>query len=247
MLSVRVQTRSTWRESPPVLARQDCTICRGTGWILVPVRGASGARRCACGVLDRLLQLKEFACIPQRYEHCSLDNFTPVTCSQARALAQAQGFVERYPKVSRGLFFAGGPGAGKSHLAVGIVRELLQRFHDDVRFIDCETLAHAATVGSGGYEVHWARLAKVELLVLDNFALGVGNKPIGPIQELIQGRLNRNRLTIYIGALLPRGDALRTMPAVPFQLLMQIMKSVRVVTVNGPDVRQQDQRRAGLF
>jgi DNA replication protein DnaC len=64
--------------------------------------------------------------IPKRYEHCELSNFE--FDGPYRGLAPARmaacKFVEEYPVDKTGLVFVGDAGRGKTHLAVGIIKEL---------------------------------------------------------------------------------------------------------------------------
>jgi DNA replication protein DnaC len=70
--------------------------------------------------------------IPERYLDCTLDAFDPsfkgADASLSRALLTARKFVEAYPvdTAGRGLLFVGAVGLGKTHLAVGVLRRLIQ-------------------------------------------------------------------------------------------------------------------------
>ncbi len=65
--------------------------------------------------------------IPRRYEHCELSNFEfdgPYR-SLATARMAACKFVEEYPIDKTGLLVIGTIGVGKTHLAVGMIKELI--------------------------------------------------------------------------------------------------------------------------
>jgi DNA replication protein DnaC len=66
--------------------------------------------------------------IPKRYEHCELSNFEFDGPHRGLAPARmaAYKFVEEYPVDNTGLLLIGSIGTGKTHLAVGIIRELIQ-------------------------------------------------------------------------------------------------------------------------
>ncbi len=192
--------RSNWRAAPPVPAAENCPTCHGTGWETLRGSGPTIARRCSCRVQFNLMRLKDRVRIPQRYEHCTLDSFTPFNFSQVRALSEARRFAERFPEVDRGLFLAGGPGLGKTHLAVGIVRELLQRFQDDVLFVDFPMMLASLSATGNPEGVDWARLRRVSLLLLDNFGLASSTEPgTSIVEELLFGRLGRNLVTLFTG------------------------------------------------
>ncbi len=102
---------------------------------LVRVMDGTGrwvSRACECQEMEREQRRIAAAHIPERYKHCSLDSFEPsyggANPSIARALWSARTFVEKYPVDTggSGLFFVGSAGLGKTHLAVGVLRRLVQ-------------------------------------------------------------------------------------------------------------------------
>jgi DNA replication protein DnaC len=257
------QVKSTWRASPPVLAREDCPLCHGAGWELLSIPGPLRVRRCPCGMLARIAKLKEEVRVPRRYEHCSLDNFHPQTHSQVRALAEARRFIGRYPHVSKGLFFAGPPGVGKTHLAVGIILELLQHFQEDILFADFRALA-ASLRSPTKFPVEQlsslARLKTVSLLVLDNIDVTfprAGNLRL--VQEIIRARMRSRRLTVCtcnrlqgneLSMASPSGDvsfsAMRRSGILP-ESLVHLEDFVKVVPVSGGDYRKGSLWQASLL
>jgi DNA replication protein DnaC len=259
------QIRSAWRELPPVLARKNCNICRGTGWELFVLDGYSKARRCSCRSLDQLERLRRDVQIPLRYEHCRLDQFIPQNLSQTRALAHAHSFIGRYPDVSRGLFISGPPGVGKTHLAVGIVRDLLLRFHDDVLFVDFASIlrSHLSQFRRGcGPEFEWHRLKKASLLVLDDFAWqSPTQEGLLIVEDLLQGRWLLKKLTLLTGesvscrALFGKGrsraarsSATQTLlSSLSTQTLMRLLTQLRMIVVTGDDYRITRVERGMLF
>ncbi len=104
-----------------------CPHCQGTGWKTVQNGVNRSVMRCDCRLQARTESLLNAARIPKRYEHCELSNFE--FDGPHRGLASARmaacKFVEEYPVDSTGLLLIGSVGVGKTHLAVGIVRELI--------------------------------------------------------------------------------------------------------------------------
>ena len=125
-----------------------CPLCEGTGWKTVGTGssarsanarisndgisndGISNDRRvtrCDCRLRARGESLLSAARIPRRYEHCELSNFEfdgPYR-SLAPARMAACKFVEEYPIDKTGLLVIGTIGVGKTHLAVGMIKELI--------------------------------------------------------------------------------------------------------------------------
>jgi DNA replication protein DnaC len=87
------------------------------------------ARRCRCRTRDARTKLLEAARVPARYGKCSLSNYRPSggDGSQLRAFNYAYRLVHDYPPVERGLLLAGPREVGKTHLAVAIIRGLVER------------------------------------------------------------------------------------------------------------------------
>ena len=86
--------------------------------------------RCECTKTHRSDRLLLIAKIPQRYEHCELDNFDVLPSPDRtieRAKLAAEKFVQEYPMSQPfGLLFMGPQGVGKTHLAVGIIKQLMR-------------------------------------------------------------------------------------------------------------------------
>src|SRR5690349_19536263 len=102
-----------------------CPICSGTGW-----KSAGADRRvtrCDCRMKAKGEALLASARIPKRYEHCELSNFEfeGPHRNLASARMAACKFVEEYPLEDTGLLLIGSIGVGKTHLAVGIIKELI--------------------------------------------------------------------------------------------------------------------------
>src|SRR5258707_4702205 len=102
-----------------------CPVCGGSGW-----RSAGSDRRvlrCDCRLKLRADALLGSARIPKRYEHCELSNFEfdGPHAHLMRARMEACKFVEEYPLDNTGLLLIGSIGVGKTHLAVGIIKELI--------------------------------------------------------------------------------------------------------------------------
>jgi DNA replication protein DnaC len=106
------------------VASEVCPACGGSGWKSGPDRRVA---RCECRLKSRADSLLGLARIPKRYEHCELSNFEfdGPHANLMKARMAACKFVEEYPLDNTGLLLIGSIGVGKTHLAVGIIKELV--------------------------------------------------------------------------------------------------------------------------
>jgi DNA replication protein DnaC len=198
-----------------------CPVCKGTGWKLVQreledsARPAAGtfAVACDCRAGDRAAQHMERARIPRRYEHCDFESFVTdladglrYTPEAVRSLKQAkliaQAFARDYPGGSdTGLLFIGGPGVGKTHLAVAALRELVRRGHPGL-FCDYGELLKQIQ-DSYNAESQATEMAilepvlKTEVLVIDDLG---ASKPsawaLETVGYILNARYNEQRVTL---------------------------------------------------
>lgn len=134
-------------------AAEVCPLCEGTGWKTLPSsssapkdkNGDRRVTRCDCQLRARSQTLLTAARIPRRHEHCELSSYTAdfpgADPSLVRALHLASKFVEEYdPLEGTGLLMIGTIGTGKTHLAVGIIKELVRRRGMSCLFYDYREL-----------------------------------------------------------------------------------------------------------
>jgi DNA replication protein DnaC len=119
-----------------VMADAVCSLCGGTGMrITRDEQGDRVAAICSCRMARQALRRLERANIPLSHEHALLANYeslipgtTQSQESMLHAHFKANQFVLGYPHVTggRGLMFVGLSGRGKTHLAVGVLRALIE-------------------------------------------------------------------------------------------------------------------------
>ena len=184
-----------------------CPLCGDSGFLVVESgEGKRGVRDCECRVERRRLRLERQANIPARYADCSLDTFAtdgPHEDSLYRALMACHNLVTAYPLHTNGvgLLLTGNPGVGKTHLAIGVLRGLIQRgaagvfchYHDLIKQVQ----------NSYNRNVHATELEvlkpvfEAEILVLDEVG---ASRPtdwvFDTVSHILNTRYNERRITI---------------------------------------------------
>ena len=177
-----------------------CEECFGTGTKVDPVKGAV---LCPCRRPDRFKKLLAAARIPRRYAGCTFDNFKaqPGT-AQDHALLLAQSLVGEYPAVERGLLFMGPAGVGKTHLAVAIIKGLVEK---GFAGIFCEFGALLKQIQDSYNPISNSSELKVlapiyqtDVLVLDELGATIPTDWVrDTMYQIINKRYNDNKLTIF--------------------------------------------------
>jgi DNA replication protein DnaC len=188
-----------------------CPLCEGTGWKTVPSKSTAPkdrrVTRCDCQLRARNQTLLTAARIPRRYEHCELASYTTdfpgAHPSLALAHISATRFAQEYdPRDGAGLLIIGKIGTGKTHLAVGITKELVLNKGISCLFYDYRELlkeiqnSYNATVKTTELDV-LRPVFEADVLVLDELGAVKPTEWVWDTVSLILNtRYNDNRTTI---------------------------------------------------
>lgn len=180
-----------------------CALCDDTGWKPIERDGIRSVVRCDCWRESVGRQRLDSANIPKRYQHCSIENFKAYNESLERAAVQARKVVDEFPVIGRGLFLEGQPGVGKTHLAVAVLREVMQAKGARGLFYDTRDLLRVIR-GTYNESTHTTELdvlrpvMTADLLVLDDLGAEKTSEWVEETMNLIVNtRYNERRPTIF--------------------------------------------------
>ena len=251
---------------------ETCPLCAGTGWKTIAAGvGASEEERnkdrrvvrCDCQVRARAGNLLAAARIPRRYEHCELASYTTDFPAAHRSLAfahiAASKFAQEYdPRDGTGLLIIGQIGTGKTHLAVGIVKELINKgipclFYDYRELLKEIQNSYNATVQTTELDV-LRPVFETDVLVLDELGAVKPTEWVWDTVSLILNtRYNNNRTTIITtnfedqaaagasGSLSPARAATRAETLgdrIGERMRSRLHEMCRVIKMEGEDFRQ---------
>jgi DNA replication protein DnaC len=246
-------------------ATEVCPACAGSGWKPVPGGPDRGVTRCDCQLRARGGALIAAARIPKRYEHCELSNFTTdfpgADHSVALAHITAARFAQEFnPRDGAGLLLVGGIGTGKTHLAVGILKELIAAQGSACLFCDYRELLkqiqNSYNDSVKATELQVLRpVFEAEVLLLDELGAVKPSEWVWDTVSLILNtRYNDNRTTIITTNFAdePAASVTRSLsPArtaareetlgdrIGERMRSRLHEMCRIVKMDGPDFRQK--------
>jgi DNA replication protein DnaC len=185
-----------------------CQFCFGTGTRLEPAEGGTGggikgAVICECRRSNSGTRFLDAARIPPRFRECSFHNYYPKNDSQYFAHSFASRLVDEYPAVESGLLFMGPVGVGKTHLAIALLKDLIEKKGVTCLFYESGSLLKGIQdsynpVSQTSEMRVLAPVYQAEVLVLDELGATVPTNWVrDTMYQIINTRYNNKKLTIF--------------------------------------------------
>jgi DNA replication protein DnaC len=202
--------------------------------------------------------------IPRRYEHCELTNYDTDFPGAHPSLAEAHFVATNFakkcdPRGDKGLLIIGKIGTGKTHLAVGILKEILNRgisslFYDYRELLKEIQNSYNATVQTTELDV-LRPVFETDVLVLDELGAVKPTEWVWDTVSLILNtRYNDNRTTIITTNFDDQPAAGATSSVSPARaasrgetlgdrigerMRSRLHEMCRIITLDGADFRQK--------
>ena len=202
MVSSRPDDAETRAGAEPATGTEDsvCPFCFGTGTRLDPDKGAT---ICDCRRSNSPGRFLDAARIPPRFRACDFHNYYPKNDSQFFAHSFASRLVNDYPAVETGLLFMGSVGVGKTHLAIAVLKELIEKKGVACLFYESGSLLKAIQdsynpVSETSETRVLAPVYQAEVLALDELGASVPTNWVSDtMYQIINTRYNNKKLTIF--------------------------------------------------
>ena len=185
-----------------------CDGCDGEGRVFHQNdKGEAFLSDCSyCFTLRKRLRILNDSGIPGKFASVAIETYQPIGLQNKRALSRTKDFLDDVKgapqEPHRGLLFMGGPGLGKTHLVVSVLKQLILEEGLDGKFVDFFQLLSDIR---HGYSHDQSEMSLIEpyltskVLIIDELAKGRNNEWEQTIlDQFISSRYNAaDKITMF--------------------------------------------------
>lgn len=152
------------------VGKKVCEKCGGMQFILTN----EGPVPCECRQEELLKKRLKAAKIPRRYENKTIETFAGNDKKRRQLRNDANAYVKGFPPTEgkKGLLFLGTTGCGKTHLAIGILKAIINKGYTGYycNIIDFFRMLKETYISDSGYDelALLERIGSADFLVLDD-------------------------------------------------------------------------------
>ena len=237
--------------------RSACPLCDDTGWKPTEENLSTGSAqavrrvvRCDCWREKLGRNSLADADIPKRYQHCTLNNVRAYNDSLRQAVDKARRFVDGFPgKADRGLLFVGLAGVGKTHIAVGVLRGVIEKtgvqglFYDTRELLTKIKSSYDPVIRTSSTNI-LRPVMETRLLVLDDLG---AERPTDWVEEtmnlIVNTRYNERLMTLFTSNypnVPDMEDPNSLLCRIGFRMRSRLQEMCSTVEIDAADFRDED-------